>query len=879
MSIKRLMALLVAAAMTVGMIPTFVFAKGFDYEPDGKEAVESSEAGEEEESKPEVKEPSKPKAEEPAGKKDEEPEKPKTEESKEPEAEKPADPKTEEPSESKDEETAESKGEEPAESKGEEPAESDSREPADAKEEEPSEAKGEEPSESGNESAPEEKIPEDVLAGIETILPGSHFKGTGKSDNDQLFARYVESKLSKNSVSVSRKNTLAGKKFSGAQKIIYDQLKADIAKSANGNAASTKYTVDMDVQGAKVSSWTASQLGVKEVISKDSAGNYYIPDDAMNALALKLNIYSVINALLADCPYELYWYDKEKGVDVQDTIIGVRNINNVPALYFKDGMVVGFYVADEYKDDTFSIEPSKMARVNTAISDAQKIVSDAAGKSDYEKLVSYRKAICDRVEYDHAAADSTTMPYGDPWQLISVFDRDNSTNVVCEGYSKAFKYLCDLTSFSSSISCITATGTTTFNGKSGGHMWNIVKMENGKNYLVDVTNCDSGNVGYPDKLFLVGVNGNVNSGYTYKCGYSPLLYVYDNFTKNNFTSDLVLSDTGYVPSGASGTCGTSLTWSITGNTLTIYGTGDMDDYSHYSENSAPWEKFAPDIKNVVISDGVTSIGNLAFFNFTGIKSINLPYGLTKIGDFAFSGCDNLTGIKFPNTVVKIGSNAFYGCINLSRVTIEESLHASVSGLFDSCTKAVFYDYVVAEDYELQITNPAVNGTGTVTFIGMSKPTQAVVIPAVAGINGVTYKVNRIAADAFTNDKEIRTLSIGSNVVTIDGNAFYGCSNLTKVSGGKGLKTIGANAFARCPKLSSFTISSSVLKKIGSYAFSGDSKLKTLNIKKTKKLSKSGVKNSLKGSSVKTVKVKKSKVRKYKKYFKKKNSGRKVKVKK
>ena len=59
----------------------------------------------------------------------------------------------------------------------------------------------------------------------------------------------------------------------------------------------------------------------------------------------------------------------------------------------------------------------------------------------------------------------------------------------------------------------------------------------------------------------------------------------------------------------------------------------------------------------------------------------------------------------------------------------------------------------------------------------------------------------------------------------------------------------------------------------------DSKLKTLNIKKTKKLSKSGVKNSLKGSSVKTVKVKKSKIRKYKKYFKKSNSGRKVKVKK
>ena len=86
-------------------------------------------------------------------------------------------------------------------------------------------------------------------------------------------------------------------------------------------------------------------------------------------------------------------------------------------------------------------------------------------------------------------------------------------------------------------------------------------------------------------------------------------------------------------------------------------------------------------------------------------------------------------------------------------------------------------------------------------------------------------------------------------------------------------------FAYCSKLSSFTITSKVLKKIGNYAFNKDKKLKTVYIKNTTKLTKSGVKKSLKGSSVKTVKVKKSKVKKYKKYFKKSNSGRKVKVKK
>ena len=876
MSIKRLMALLVAAAMTVGMIPTFVFAKDFDYEPDGKEAVESSEAGEEEESKPEVKEPSKPKAEEPAGKKDEEPEEPKTEETEEPEDKKPAEPKTEEPSESEDEKTAESKNEEPTESKGEEPAESDSGEPADAKDEEPAGTEGEDPAEDVPEE--DETISEEELKKIKVTVPDISVKVSGSKDNDERFNRYVESKFGFSSPSpYKRKATVAGTMLTGLDKALYDQLKPQIKKAAAGEILSTKFKVE------PVSvTWTSKQLG-GVTLFEVSGENLRITKEASDAVVNKINLLHVINALLADCPYELYWFDKEQAVPITEIYIGAKLVKGVPVLYFSS-MYISFPVEEAYAASgiDFQINDKKISKVNDSIANAQKIVDEAKSKStDYEKLLYYSQQICDLVEYDKVAAHDDTMPYGDPWQLVSVFDGDPNTNVVCEGYSKAFKYLCDNTSFKNSkISCILATGTMKTSSNSGGHMWNIVKMEDGKNYLVDVTNCDTGTIGYPDKLFLAGyLAGDKNNGYIFKAGYSPVTYIYDSMTTSTFNSDLVLTNLCYLPAGLSGKCGADLEWSISGHTLTISGTGDMQNFSYYSGTGAPWEKYALGIQNVVISDGVTSIGNFAFSNFLGIKSIKLPYGLTKIGEYAFDGCANLTSIKIPNTVGKIGGVAFRKCINLSRVTIEESLHASVPGLFDDCKKAVFYDYVVAGDYELQITNPAVNGTGTVTFIGMSKPTQAVVIPAVVDINVVTYKVNRIAADAFTYDKEIRTLSIGSNVVTIDGNAFYGCSNLTKVSGGYRLKTIGSNAFAYCPKLSSFTVTSKVLNKIGSYAFNKDGRLKTLNIKKTKKLSKKGVKNSLKGSSVKTVKVKKSKVRKYKKYFKKKNSGRKVKVKK
>ena len=189
------------------------------------------------------------------------------------------------------------------------------------------------------------------------------------------------------------------------------------------------------------------------------------------------------------------------------------------------------------------------------------------------------------------------------------------------------------------------------------------------------------------------------------------------------------------------------------------------------------------------------------------------------------------------------------------------------------------EVAIVGDLKYKVTYPATDGTGTVSVIGVENKTATVVIPSTVEIKESNYKVNRIAAKAFYGNKIIRTLSIGANVRYIDNYAFYGCSNLIKVAGGKYLETIGSRAFAYCKKLKVFSIASANLRKIGAYAFYKDKKLKTIYIKNTIRLTKAGVKKSLKGSSVKKVKVKKAKVKAYKKIFKKSNSGRKVKVKK
>lgn len=131
--------------------------------------------------------------------------------------------------------------------------------------------------------------------------------------------------------------------------------------------------------------------------------------------------------------------------------------------------------------------------------------------------------------------------------------------------------------------------------------------------------------------------------------------------------------------------------------------------------------------------------------------------------------------------------------------------------------------------------------------------------------------------AFYN-LDITSVYIRATIKTVGTGAFYNCKSLTKVTGGNALTSIGTSAFKQCSSLSSFTINSKKLSKIGSNAFSGASKLKKINIAKTTKITKKGVKKSLANSSVTTVNVKNNKKVVYKYYFTKSNSGKKVSVK-
>ena len=402
------------------------------------------------------------------------------------------------------------------------------------------------------------------------------------ADNDELLEGYLEQQISGgNADGLGKAGKIdRGSKLTGNNKAIYDLLRPEIEKIASGERTDATIVLPLKAINPSVfkTKYTKEDLGAKAIV----VDGQFTPEalDAMYEL-YSYNLNEIISALMADLPYEMYWYYKIWGLATEDPDIRARFDgqdwyaffagDNPSFTFYFSGSVNGAY---EYKDEngvllfkdpgfqgkkvkdlpltesdgTQTVRPLyevNTSVVGTAIQNAKNVISDNKGKTDLQKLTGYRDYICAANEYNGPAADSAQDVYGNPWQMIWVFDNDSSTNVVCEGYSKAFKYLCDGSEFTN-IACYTVTGS--MNG--GKHMWNIVNMEDDKNYLVDVTNCDDGsaggNNGKHDGLFLKGnASGSPGSQYVFEVGGQNITYCYDTRTKEHSLDILTLASKDY----------------------------------------------------------------------------------------------------------------------------------------------------------------------------------------------------------------------------------------------------------------------------------------------------------------------------------------------
>lgn len=132
-----------------------------------------------------------------------------------------------------------------------------------------------------------------------------------------------------------------------------------------------------------------------------------------------------------------------------------------------------------------------------------------------------------------------------------------------------------------------------------------------------------------------------------------------------------------------GSCGKDVSYSFetaTG-TLTIQGTGEMRNYNF---TLTPWRSYRSDILVVIIKDGVTNIGNSAFFGCSALSFVSIPNSVTTIGANAFFGCTSLPYIEIPNGVTSIGDRAFFGCTNLTDVEISDNVTSIGNSAFRDC---------------------------------------------------------------------------------------------------------------------------------------------------------------------------------------------------
>ena len=387
-----------------------------------------------------------------------------------------------------------------------------------------------------------------VLAGsvsfaeqVETIVPGTTVTYSAADiDADNSAEGFIHSLFYPSKPTGLLKKApakTAGSKLTGADRVMYDIMAAQIPLIASGERESTVFAFPAEDIYDKLS-YTAEDLGVSSILIGGEFNQEAI--DAVTAIITNIDTSNAVHALLADMPYELYWFDKSTGWST-----GYPSLSgSSEEITIVGEVTVSLSVAAEYSAGEYAFNTSLGQAATQAAQNAQSIVASYAGKPDLEQLQGFKDEICALTSYNDAAAGGGAA-YGNPWQLVWVFDGNETTKVVCEGYSKAFKYLVDQSSCAATARLVS--GNMSGGTGEGPHMWNIVRLQNTQ-YLVDVTNCDEGTVGYPDELFMVSdAEGSADTNYTasgVKYTYDEdtiALYGYEALTLGSVTPEIILT--------------------------------------------------------------------------------------------------------------------------------------------------------------------------------------------------------------------------------------------------------------------------------------------------------------------------------------------------
>ena len=238
--------------------------------------------------------------------------------------------------------------------------------------------------------------------------------------------------------------------------------------------------------------------------------------------------------------------------------------------------------------------------------------------------------------------------------------------------------------------------------------------------------------------------------------------------------DFLRTEAEAAEEATSGECGENLMWSLDLDTgvLTISGAGAMWDWRN--DIGAPWFSHKSAIKSATISDGVTSIGDCAFFYCDSLESVTISDSVTSIGYYAFDDCHGLTSVTIGNGVKSIGDSAFAYCNSLASITIPDSVTSIGDYAFDDCNSL---ENVTIGNGVTSIGDSAFYGCASLASITVNSANTAYS----SDEYGVLFNKNKTVLVKYPEGNARNSYTIPDSVTSIVDNAFYSCDSLSSIT--------------------------------------------------------------------------------------------------
>lgn len=227
----------------------------------------------------------------------------------------------------------------------------------------------------------------------------------------------------------------------------------------------------------------------------------------------------------------------------------------------------------------------------------------------------------------------------------------------------------------------------------------------------------------------------------------------------------------------------AMSWTLLRDgTLTVKGQGAMPA----SMTASPWKDFKDQVITATIEDGITSLGRYLFSQDKNLVSVSIPDSVTVIGPYAFWNCESLKEVTIPSTVTTIDQAAFMGCYALTSVVIPDSVTTLGKSAFRACEALT------------TVTLPK----------GLTELTDTVF--SYSGLTSIEIPetVTKIGNEAFRST-DLTSVTIGDNVESLGYGVFNNCKQLKSVTIGKKVASMGYQVFKDCSALEEVHFTGSV----------------------------------------------------------------------